>query len=47
LFTTGCVKCCTFLFIDVIVGWFVLLSVLCFRFLILDVDVFKEGLLCT
>jgi hypothetical protein len=32
LFTTGCVKCCTFLFIDVIVGWFVLLSVLCFRF---------------
>ena len=29
---TGCVKCCTFLFIDVIVGWFVLLFVLCFRF---------------
>ena len=47
LFTTGCVKCCTFLFIDVIVGWFVLLSVLCFRVLILDADVFKEGLLCT
>ncbi len=32
LFTTGCVKCCTFLFIDVYVGWFVLISVLCFRF---------------
>jgi hypothetical protein len=29
---TGCVKCCTLLFIDVIVGWFVLLFVLCFRF---------------
>ncbi len=29
---TGCVGCCTFLFIDVIVGWFVLLFVLFFRF---------------
>ena len=32
LFTTGCVKCCTFLFIDVVVGGFVLPFVLCFRF---------------
>ncbi len=32
LFTTGCVKCCTFLFIDVVVGGFVLLLVLCFHF---------------
>jgi hypothetical protein len=31
MFTAG-VKCCTFLFIDVIVGWFVLLFVLWFRF---------------
>ena len=29
---TGCAKCCTFLFIDVIVGRFVLLFVLCFLF---------------
>jgi hypothetical protein len=29
---TGCVKCCTFLFIDVTVGRFMLLFVLCFRF---------------
>ncbi len=29
---TGCVKCCTFLFIDVTVGRFVLLFVLCFCF---------------
>jgi hypothetical protein len=29
---TGCVKCCTFLFIDVIVGWFVVLFVLCCLF---------------
>ncbi len=46
LFTTGCVKCCTFLFIDVVVSGFVLPFVLCFRF-DLDVDVFKEGVLCT
>ena len=29
---TGCFKCFTFLFIDVIVGWFVLLFVLRFCF---------------
>jgi hypothetical protein len=32
LFTTGCVKCCTFLFIDVVVGGFELTFVLCLRF---------------
>ena len=44
----GGVKCCTFLFIDVIVCRLICVT-LCavVSFLILDVDVFKEGLLCT
>jgi hypothetical protein len=40
---TGCVKCCTFLFIDVIVGWFVLLFVLCFRFCFQMFKCIKKG----
>ncbi len=40
---TGCVKCCTFLFIDVIVSWFVLLSVLCFRFCFQMFKCVKKG----
>ena len=45
---TGGVKCCTFLFIDVIVCLLVCVTFCAVvSFLILDVDVFKEGLLCT
>jgi hypothetical protein len=44
---TGGVKCCTFLFIDVIVCRLVCVFCAVVSFLILDVDVFKEGLLCT
>jgi hypothetical protein len=40
---TGCVRCCTFLFIDVIVGWFVLLFVLCFRFCFQMFKYIKKG----
>jgi hypothetical protein len=40
---TGCVKCCTFLFIDVTVGRFVLLSVLCFRFCFQMLKCKKKG----
>jgi hypothetical protein len=40
---TGCVKCCTFLFIDVTVGRFVLLSVLCFRFCFQMLKCIKKG----
>ncbi len=46
-FMTGCVKCCTFLFIDVIVGWFCVTFCVVFSFLFSDVEVYKEGLLCT
>ena len=35
--------CCTFLFIDVIVGWFVLLIVLCFRFCFQVFNCIKKG----
>jgi hypothetical protein len=45
---TGGVKCCTFLFIDVIVCLLVCVTFCAVvSFLILDVDVFKEGLFCT
>ena len=40
---TGCVKCCTFLFIDVIVGRFVLLFVLCFLFCFQMFKCIKKG----
>ena len=40
---TGCVKCCTFLFIDVIVGWFVFLFVLCFLFCFQMFKCIKKG----
>ena len=40
---TGCVKCCTFLFIDVIVGWFVLLFVLCFHYCFQMFKCIKKG----
>ena len=40
---TGCVKCCTFLFIDVLVGWFVFLFVLCFRFCFQMFKCIKKG----
>ena len=40
---TGCVKCCTFLFIDVIVGRFVLLFVLCFLFCFQKFKCIKKG----
>jgi hypothetical protein len=40
---TGCVKCCTFLFTDVIVGWCVLLFVLCFRFCFQMFKCIKKG----
>ena len=43
LFTTGCVMCCTFLFIDVLVCGFVLLFVLCFRFLCQMLICLKKG----
>jgi hypothetical protein len=39
----GCVKCCTFLFIDVIVGWFVLLYVLWFLFCFQMFKCIKKG----
>ncbi len=39
----GCVKCCTFLFIDVTVGRFVLLFVLCFRFCFQMLRCIKKG----
>ncbi len=35
--------CCTFLFIDVTVGWFVLLFVLCFRFCFQILKCVKKG----
>jgi hypothetical protein len=40
---TGCVQCCSFLFIDVIVGWFVLLFMLCFRFCFQVFNCIKKG----
>ncbi len=40
---TGCVKRCTFLFIDVIVGWFVFIFVLCFRFCFQMFKCIKKG----
>ena len=40
---TGCVKCWTFLFIDVIVGRFVLLFVLCFLFCFQMFKCIKKG----
>ena len=40
---TGFVKCCTFLFIDVIVGRFVLLFVLCFLFCFQMFKCIKKG----
>ena len=40
---TGCVKCCTFLFIDVIVVWFVLLFVLCFHYCFQMFKCIKKG----
>jgi hypothetical protein len=40
---TGCVKCCTFLFIDVIVVWFVLLFVLCFYYCFQMFKCIKKG----
>jgi hypothetical protein len=40
---TGCVKCCAFLFIDVIIGWFVLLFVLCFLFCSQMLKCIKKG----
>ena len=40
---TGCVKCCAFLFIDVTVGWFVLLFVLCFLFCFQMLKCTKKG----
>ncbi len=40
---TGCVKCCTFLFIDVTVGRFVLLFVLRFRFCFQMLKYIKKG----
>ena len=40
---TGCVKCCTFLFIDVIVGRFVLLFVLSFLFCFQMFKCIKKG----
>jgi hypothetical protein len=40
---TGGVKCCTVLFIDVIVGWFVLLFGLCFRFCFQMFKCVKKG----
>jgi hypothetical protein len=42
---TGCVKCCTFLFIDVIVGWVCVTFCIVFSFLFSDVGVYEEGLL--
>ncbi len=40
---TGCVKCCTFLFIDVIVGWVLFLLVLCFLFCFQMLKCIKKG----
>jgi hypothetical protein len=40
---TGCVKCCAFRFIDVIIGWFVLLFVLCFLFCFQMLKCIKKG----
>jgi hypothetical protein len=40
---TGCVKCCTFLFIDVIVVWFVLLFVLSFHYCFQMFKCIKKG----
>jgi hypothetical protein len=40
---TGCVKCCKFLFIDVIVGRYVLLFVLCFLFCFQMFKCIKKG----
>jgi hypothetical protein len=40
---TGCVKCCVFLFIDVIIGWFVLLFVSCFLFCFQMLKCIKNG----
>ena len=40
---TGCVKCCTFLFIDVIVVWFVLLFVFCFHYCFQMFKCIKKG----
>jgi hypothetical protein len=40
---TGCVKCCKFLFIDVTLGWFVILFVLCFRFCFQMLKCIRKG----
>jgi hypothetical protein len=39
----GCVKCCAFLFIDVIIGWSVLLFVLYFLFCFQMLKCIKKG----